>query len=176
MYQNKSKVHKRRANNTHVYSLFIVTQFIHGGHTSKISDFSWNPNDPFVICSVAEDNMLQCWEMVRNIHKVTHCSFLIYFNGIVFMYNMCPLLVQALLTNIELITLLCTYSNAYLPLFFFVFSVIHRRKISTMTIVRTHLTTRLINSYPVSLYMSVYLSLLFLPVSYALYMIMIGLY
>ena len=31
--------------------------FIHGGHTSKISDFSWNPNDKlqWFIASVAED-------------------------------------------------------------------------------------------------------------------------
>lgn len=43
---------------------FAVLQFIHGGHTSKISDFAWNPNDPWVVCSVAEDNMLQCWQMV----------------------------------------------------------------------------------------------------------------
>jgi len=40
-------------------------QFIHGGHTSKISDFSWNPNEPWVIASVAEDNILQVWQMVR---------------------------------------------------------------------------------------------------------------
>ncbi|CAF4784033.1 unnamed protein product, partial [Rotaria sp. Silwood1] len=33
--------------------------FIHGGHAAKISDFSWNPNEPFVICSVSEDNMAQ---------------------------------------------------------------------------------------------------------------------
>ena len=33
--------------------------FIHGGHTSKISDFSWNTNDDWVIASVAEDNILQ---------------------------------------------------------------------------------------------------------------------
>ena len=33
--------------------------FIHGGHTAKISDFSWNPNDPWVICSVSEDNIMQ---------------------------------------------------------------------------------------------------------------------
>ena len=38
--------------------------FIHGGHTSKISDFSWNPNegDEWVIASVAEDNILQIWQ------------------------------------------------------------------------------------------------------------------
>jgi WD40 repeat protein len=35
--------------------------FIHGGHTSKISDFAWNPNDDWVVASVAEDNILQVW-------------------------------------------------------------------------------------------------------------------
>ena len=33
--------------------------FIHGGHTSKISDFSWNPNNPWFICSTSEDNVIQ---------------------------------------------------------------------------------------------------------------------
>ena len=33
--------------------------FIHGGHTSKVSDFSWNVSDDWVIASVAEDNILQ---------------------------------------------------------------------------------------------------------------------
>ena len=33
--------------------------FIHGGHTSKVSDFAWNPLDDWVIASVAEDNILQ---------------------------------------------------------------------------------------------------------------------
>ncbi|KAI5080590.1 hypothetical protein GOP47_0003773 [Adiantum capillus-veneris] len=42
--------------------------FIHGGHTSKISDFSWNPNDDWVIASVAEDNILQIWQMAENIY------------------------------------------------------------------------------------------------------------
>jgi histone-binding protein RBBP4 len=41
-------------------------QFIHGGHTAKISDFSWNPNEPWVICSVSEDNIMQVWQMVCN--------------------------------------------------------------------------------------------------------------
>ena len=36
--------------------------FIHGGHTSKISDFSWNMNDDWVIASVAEDNICQIWQ------------------------------------------------------------------------------------------------------------------
>ncbi|KJE92778.1 retinoblastoma binding protein 7, variant [Capsaspora owczarzaki ATCC 30864] len=38
--------------------------FIHGGHTSRISDFCWNPNEPWVCCSVDDDNMLQLWQMV----------------------------------------------------------------------------------------------------------------
>uniref|UniRef100_A0A0D6QYT2 Histone-binding protein RBBP4-like N-terminal domain-containing protein n=1 Tax=Araucaria cunninghamii TaxID=56994 RepID=A0A0D6QYT2_ARACU len=42
--------------------------FIHGGHTSKISDFSWNPSEDWVIASVAEDNILQIWQMAENIY------------------------------------------------------------------------------------------------------------
>lgn len=47
----------------------MLSQFIHGGHTSKISDFSWNPNDPWVVASVAEDNVLQIWQMAENIYN-----------------------------------------------------------------------------------------------------------
>jgi len=43
--------------------------FIHGGHTSGLSDFSWNPNDPWVIASVAEDNILQIWQMAETIYN-----------------------------------------------------------------------------------------------------------
>ncbi|KAL2915395.1 Histone acetyltransferase type B subunit 2 [Polyrhizophydium stewartii] len=43
--------------------------FVHGGHTNKISDFSWNPNDPWVMCSVAEDNICQVWQMASNIYS-----------------------------------------------------------------------------------------------------------
>ena len=43
--------------------------FIHGGHTAKISDFSWNPNEPWVICSVSEDNITQIWQMAENIYN-----------------------------------------------------------------------------------------------------------
>merc|ERR1719354_470185 len=42
--------------------------FVHGGHTNKISDFSWNPNQPWSICSVAEDNICQVWQMASNIY------------------------------------------------------------------------------------------------------------
>ncbi|CAH8358773.1 unnamed protein product [Eruca vesicaria subsp. sativa] len=42
--------------------------FIHGGHTSKVTDFSWNPCEDWVISSVAEDNILQIWQMAENIY------------------------------------------------------------------------------------------------------------
>ena len=35
--------------------------FMHGGHTNRISDFSWNKSDPWVFCSAAEDNLIQVW-------------------------------------------------------------------------------------------------------------------
>eukprot|EP00252_Welwitschia_mirabilis_P023960 TRINITY_DN6926_c0_g1_i1.p1 TRINITY_DN6926_c0_g1~~TRINITY_DN6926_c0_g1_i1.p1 ORF type:complete len:429 (+),score=97.16 TRINITY_DN6926_c0_g1_i1:23-1309(+) len=43
--------------------------FIHGGHTDKVSDFSWNPNDDRVIASVAEDNVLQIWQFSETSYK-----------------------------------------------------------------------------------------------------------
>lgn len=43
--------------------------FIHGGHSAKISDFSWNPNEPFVICSVSEDNMAQVWQIAEHVYN-----------------------------------------------------------------------------------------------------------
>jgi hypothetical protein len=45
-------------------------QFIHGGHTSKISDFAWNPNEPWVLASVSEDNIMQVWQMVRLVPRL----------------------------------------------------------------------------------------------------------
>ncbi|TPX42060.1 hypothetical protein SeMB42_g03397 [Synchytrium endobioticum] len=44
--------------------------FVHGGHTNKISDFSWNHNEPWVLCSVAEDNVCQIWQMASNIYAL----------------------------------------------------------------------------------------------------------
>jgi len=38
--------------------------FVHGGHTNKISDFGWNPVQPWVLASAAEDNIVQVWQMV----------------------------------------------------------------------------------------------------------------
>ena len=42
--------------------------FLHGGHTSKVSDFSWNKNDEWTIASVSEDNVLQVWNMAEEIY------------------------------------------------------------------------------------------------------------
>ncbi|KAJ5829905.1 uncharacterized protein N7525_008158 [Penicillium rubens] len=41
--------------------------FMHGGHTNRISDFSWNLSDPWVLCSAAEDNLLQVWKVADSI-------------------------------------------------------------------------------------------------------------
>eukprot|EP00871_Galdieria_phlegrea_P003349 jgi/Galph1/4014/GphlegSOOS_G2705.1 len=45
--------------------------FVHGGHTAVVQDFSWNPNEPFVISSVADDNILQIWSMAQHIYEDT---------------------------------------------------------------------------------------------------------
>mmetsp|Transcript_23741 Transcript_23741/g.43094 ORF Transcript_23741/g.43094 Transcript_23741/m.43094 type:complete len:461 (+) Transcript_23741:73-1455(+) len=44
--------------------------FLHGGHTSKVSDFSWNPNDEWAIASVSEDNVLQVWNCCEEIYTM----------------------------------------------------------------------------------------------------------
>ena len=38
--------------------------FVHGGHTAKVFDFSWNQNYHWCMASVAEDNVLQVWQVV----------------------------------------------------------------------------------------------------------------
>ncbi|KAI8378084.1 WD40-repeat-containing domain protein [Choanephora cucurbitarum] len=42
--------------------------FMHGGHTNKISDFGWNPAEPWVLSSTADDNIVQVWQMASNIY------------------------------------------------------------------------------------------------------------
>jgi histone-binding protein RBBP4 len=42
--------------------------FLHGGHTSKVSDFSWNSKDEWSIASVSEDNVLQVWNPCEEIY------------------------------------------------------------------------------------------------------------
>jgi len=32
--------------------------FVHGGHTDRISDISWNPNEKLMLASTADDNIL----------------------------------------------------------------------------------------------------------------------
>lgn len=41
--------------------------FMHGGHTNHLSDFAWNPNEPWLVCSAAEDNLLQIWRAADSI-------------------------------------------------------------------------------------------------------------
>ncbi|RYP52510.1 hypothetical protein DL768_002337 [Monosporascus sp. mg162] len=41
--------------------------FMHGGHINHLSDFSWNLNDPWLVASAAEDNMLQIWKVAESI-------------------------------------------------------------------------------------------------------------
>jgi len=42
--------------------------FIHAGHTAKISDFCWSSQEPWMLCSVSEDNILHVWQMAENIY------------------------------------------------------------------------------------------------------------
>jgi len=42
--------------------------FIHGGHTSKLNDLSFNLNDDWIVASVSDDNVLQVWSMAENIY------------------------------------------------------------------------------------------------------------
>ena len=41
--------------------------FMHGGHTNRVSDFTWNKNDEWVMCSAAEDNLIQVWRASRHL-------------------------------------------------------------------------------------------------------------
>jgi histone-binding protein RBBP4 len=42
--------------------------YLHGGHTSNVSDFSWNAKDEWSIVSVSEDNVLQVWKPAEEIY------------------------------------------------------------------------------------------------------------
>ena len=37
--------------------------FMHGGHTNHLADFSWNLTEPWLVCSAAEDNLIQIWKV-----------------------------------------------------------------------------------------------------------------
>lgn len=55
----------------HAHGLFVSDifsrLFMHGGHTNHMADFSWNLNEPWVVCSAAEDNMIQIWKVAEAI-------------------------------------------------------------------------------------------------------------
>ncbi|KAL1916012.1 uncharacterized protein VTP21DRAFT_6016 [Calcarisporiella thermophila] len=42
--------------------------FVHGGHTNRVPDISWSRTEPWLMASVAEDNILQVWQMAGNIY------------------------------------------------------------------------------------------------------------
>ena len=37
--------------------------FVHGGHTDRPSDLSWNLNERLMMASTADDNVLQVWQV-----------------------------------------------------------------------------------------------------------------
>ena len=43
--------------------------FLHGGHTAEIPDFTWRSNEPRVLCSVSEDNVIRVWQVVENVNN-----------------------------------------------------------------------------------------------------------
>ena len=42
--------------------------FVHGGHTAKVSDFSWSASEPWTLASVAEDNILHVWQPAGTVY------------------------------------------------------------------------------------------------------------
>eukprot|EP00571_Detonula_confervacea_P011256 CAMPEP_0172299692 /NCGR_PEP_ID=MMETSP1058-20130122/1935_1 /TAXON_ID=83371 /ORGANISM="Detonula confervacea, Strain CCMP 353" /LENGTH=556 /DNA_ID=CAMNT_0013009225 /DNA_START=43 /DNA_END=1713 /DNA_ORIENTATION=- len=42
--------------------------FLHGGHTSKVNDFSWNPNYEWCLGGVSEDNVMQIWSPAEDVY------------------------------------------------------------------------------------------------------------
>jgi len=43
--------------------------FIHGGHTDKISDMAWSPNEPWMMASVADNNIIHIWQMAQMVYE-----------------------------------------------------------------------------------------------------------
>jgi len=43
--------------------------FVHSGHTAKVSEIAWNPNEPLLMASTSEDNVVQIWQMAENIYR-----------------------------------------------------------------------------------------------------------
>ena len=44
--------------------------FVHGGHTSQVSDISWSlgAENQHLLASVADNNIFQCWQMQRSLY------------------------------------------------------------------------------------------------------------
>ena len=42
--------------------------FVHAGHRAPVTDFSWNPNNPWTVASIAEDLLLEIWQPTESIH------------------------------------------------------------------------------------------------------------
>ena len=40
---------------------------MHGGHSDRIADFSWNEKSQWFFASVADDNVLQVWQPAENL-------------------------------------------------------------------------------------------------------------
>ena len=37
--------------------------FVHGGHTDKVADISWNLNERLMLASASDDNIIQTWQI-----------------------------------------------------------------------------------------------------------------
>jgi WD40 repeat protein len=55
--------------------------FIHGGHTSVVMEHSWNRTNPWLVASLADDRVLQVWEMASGIHSFMGDSAILSVNG-----------------------------------------------------------------------------------------------
>lgn len=43
--------------------------FVHGGHTSRPTDISWNMNEEWTLATAAEDNILQVWRPSASLYS-----------------------------------------------------------------------------------------------------------
>lgn len=46
-----------------------IRLFMHGGFTNRISDFSWNKTEPWLMLAAAEDNQMQIFRPARTLVK-----------------------------------------------------------------------------------------------------------
>jgi histone-binding protein RBBP4 len=46
--------------------------FVHGGHTARPSDLSWNSNKEWCLASTAEDNIVMAWQPSQNFYNAAH--------------------------------------------------------------------------------------------------------